>query len=144
MGFENVVVVLVVGVPAVAGVLGIVWGVRRRQRVQRLSRDGQRTVAVVDGHERVVQTEGRDKFRPVVRFHTREGSSVRTALDGSPHFETFPVETPIEIIYDPADPRHASAVGNEGDGGIMSVVVGFGFLGFAVCAYFFATSVFLN
>ncbi|MBU2667866.1 DUF3592 domain-containing protein [Actinoplanes bogorensis] len=137
MGFENVVVVFVVGVPAIAGLLGIAWGVRRRQRVRRLARDGQRIVAVVDGHERVVQDEGRDKFRPVVRFHTREGLSVRTALDGSPHYETHPVETPVEIVYDPADPHHASAVGNPGDGGMMSIVVGVVFLAIAVGASFF-------
>ena len=144
MGFGYAVVALVVGIPAIAGVLGIVFGLRRRQRVQRLVRNGQRVTAVVDGNQRVAQSEGRDTFLPVVRFHSREHGEVRTALDGSSRYQTYLTDVPMEIIYDPADPQHAMEVGNHGDGGIVAVIVGVGFLAFAVSAYFFATSGFLD
>jgi hypothetical protein len=135
MGFEY----LFVGVPVIAGLVGIVYGVRRRQQVRRLTAYGQSSTAIVEGVQRVPMDEGRDKFRPVVRFRTHEGSEVRTALDGSPSYQPPPPGTPLDILYDPADPQHARPVGNVGDRGTLTIVVGFGFLIFAVAAYFFVT-----
>jgi hypothetical protein len=139
MGFGVVVAAFVVGVPAVAGVLAIVLGLRRRQRVRQLLRDGQRITAVVAGNQRVAQSEGRDTFLPVVRFHTREGHEVRTAVDTSSSYKSHIVDVPMDIIYDPADPQRAMSVDTRGDGGIVAVVVGLGFLAFSVGAYFFVT-----
>jgi hypothetical protein len=140
MVFEYAVIAVVVGVPTVAGLAAIVAGFRRRQRVRRLDVEGQRITAIVDGNQRVAQSEGRDTFLPVVRFRTREGREIRTALDGSSRYESYLTDVPIEILYDPADPGHARSVDNRGDNGIMAVVVGFGFLAFSVLAYFFVTT----
>jgi len=140
MGFEYIVIAIVVGVPALAGLAAIVSGIRRRQRVQRLNRDGHRITAVVDGNQRVAQSEGRDTFRPVVRFHTREGAEVRTAVDGLSSYESYLTDVPMEIIYDPADPQHAMPIDYRGAGAIVAVLVGVGFLAFSVGAYFFVTT----
>jgi hypothetical protein len=140
MGFDYAVTAFVVGVPAIAGLLAIVFGIRRRQRINRLTRTGQRITAVVDGNQRVAQSEGRDTFLPVVRFHTREGSEVRTALDASPSYRSYLTDVGMDIVYDPADPQNAMPAGRSDVGGIVAVIVGAGFLLFSVCAYFFATT----
>ncbi|MBL7252798.1 DUF3592 domain-containing protein [Paractinoplanes lichenicola] len=138
-GFEYFVVALVVGAPAVFGLLAIVLGVRRRQRVRRLLADGERITAVVDGNQRMSNPESGDTFRPVVRFRTREGREVRTALDGRASNVSHLTEEPIDIVYDPADPKRAMPVG-ERDGGMMAVVAGLVFFAFSVGAYVFVTT----
>jgi hypothetical protein len=140
MGFEYFVTALVVGVPAIAGLLAIVLGLRRRHQVQRLRGTGERITAVVAGSQRVTRSEGRDSFRPVVRFHTREGREVRTAVDGPSSYESYLTDVPMEVIYDPADPNRAIAADTRGGGGFVAVAVGIVFLVFAAGAYYFVTS----
>ncbi|GAB2600878.1 hypothetical protein Aab01nite_64580 [Paractinoplanes abujensis] len=139
MGFEYFVTAFVVGAPAVFGLLAIVAGVRRRQRVRRLLEDGERITAVVDGNQRESHRRSADTFRPVVRFRTRDGREVRTALDGRSSDTSHLTEEPIEIAYDPADPERAVPVG-ERDPLVGAVVVGLVFLAFSVGAYFFVTT----
>ncbi|MBM2618519.1 DUF3592 domain-containing protein [Actinoplanes sp. LDG1-06] len=122
------------------GLAAIVLGIRRWQRVQRLHRDGHRITAVVDGNQREARSERSDVFLPVVRFHTREGRDVRTALDSSPSHREHLTDVPIEIVYDPADPQRAVPADSRGGGLFGAVAVGLFFLASSAGIWFLVTT----
>ena len=133
--FEYGVSAMVVGIPALGGLVAIFAGVRSWRRARRLVRVGQRVTAVVTDNQLVSRSEGRVGFLPVVLFRTLDGRTVTTVLEDARRHRSHLVETEFDVLYDPADPRHAATADSRGVGGLATIVVGLVFLALGTAAY---------
>ncbi|BBH68356.1 hypothetical protein ACTI_50410 [Actinoplanes sp. OR16] len=133
--FEEIVLALVVGIPALTGVALIVIAVRRWLALRALGTSGRQATARVVDNQMESRSEGRMSFRPIVTFRTDSGQEITTPLADLGGFRSHVVGTEIAVLYDPANPSAAAPV--RGTRGRLAATVVFGviFLAFAVCAY---------
>lgn len=125
----------VVGLPALVGVAAIVGGVRQWSRQRALAGSGERAGAEVVDNQMQSWSGGRTTFRPVVTFRTLSGQEVKAAVEDLDDSASHIVGTRIEVFYDPAEP--AKVTSGRGGGGNLttSIIFGLLFLGFALVAY---------
>jgi hypothetical protein len=137
-----VVSAFVVGVPALAGALMIFSAVRRWLRVRELAASGERATARVVDNQVESGTNGRMTFSPVVEFETGSGRQVTAVLGDLSGFRSHVAGTEIAVFYDGRSPTDATPAGKGTAGLAVAVVFGLVFLGFAVIAYLFTSSLF--
>ncbi|MFI5497031.1 DUF3592 domain-containing protein [Actinoplanes sp. NPDC051859] len=133
--------VLIVGIPAVAGLALISAGVRRWIRHRSLAGSGHRATAVVVDNQLQSRSEGQTHFRPVVTFRTAAGQELKTVVD-LPQSRSYLTGTEFEIYYDPQRPTEVTPVRNGQRGTITYLVFGVVFLVFALFAYQLTSTMF--
>ncbi|GGQ84898.1 DUF3592 domain-containing protein [Couchioplanes azureus] len=126
---------LIVLVSALVGVLTLLLGIRRWLRARRLLAHGTAVTAVVVDNKQRTSGENGTRFVPVVRFHTREGQEVRTALEDLAGRRSHVTGTEYTIFYDPRHPSRAAVPGRQHGPLAKSVVSGLVLLGFSFFVY---------
>jgi hypothetical protein len=132
--FEYGVSAFVIGVPMLTGVIAVVAGAVRWRRVRRLAAIGTRVTAVVTENQHMSTGEG-TRYLPVVRFRTIDGRDVKAVLGDASSHRSHLTGTPIEMVYDPGDPRRVARAGNRGGAALAAIVVGVVFIGFGMVAF---------
>jgi hypothetical protein len=126
------VIAIVVGVPALLGIVLVVFGVRGVRKRQALTAVAVPATATVVDNQVVSHTEGRIGFRPVVTFHTREGRELKVVAQEEAS-ASYIAGTPLQVLYDPARPELVIVPGRSGSA-VFLVVFGGVFIAFAVFA----------
>src|SRR5690349_12836970 len=106
--FENFVVALLVGIPALAGAALIIMAIRRWMTLRALGASGRPATARVVDNQMESGSEGRMRFRPIVTFRTDSGQDVTTTLPDLDGFRSHIVGTEIGVLYDPSNPGAAA------------------------------------
>ncbi|GAA2574133.1 hypothetical protein GCM10010435_56780 [Winogradskya consettensis] len=127
--------VMLVVLPVLAGAAMIFFGIRSWFRARRLAEIGTHVTATVVDNQEHSNSDGQITYYPVVTFRTTDGREIKTALNSSPSNTSHLTDKPIGIIYDPADPDHASTPGNRIAGTIVMIIFGLLFIGFGLVAF---------
>jgi hypothetical protein len=126
------VIAIVVGVPALLGIVLVVFGVRGVRKRQALTAVAVPATATVVDNQVVSHAEGRIGFRPVVTFHTREGRELKVVVQEEAT-ASYIAGTLLQVLYDPARPELVIVPGRS-RGAVFLVVFGGVFVAFAVFA----------
>ncbi len=130
-----------VGIPVLFGCLAIVKGLRHGRRTEQLIATGQHATAVVVDNQEQRRSEGRTQYLPVVTFRTAVGSECRAVLEDEISYRSHLAQTPIAIIYDPADPTRITTAGKSPNAGRTgAVILGLVFIAFGVVAFLLTRS----
>lgn len=132
---SSVVTVLVVGVPALAGVSMIFFAVRRWLRVRELTASGRPATARIVDNQVESGANGRMSFRPVVEFRTESGQQVTAVVGDLTGFRSHLVGTEIAVFYDAQTPTDVTPATKATAGLVGAMVFGLAFLGFSWLAH---------
>ncbi|MFI5935855.1 DUF3592 domain-containing protein [Actinoplanes sp. NPDC051494] len=142
-GFATLVSALVVGFPALVGLALVAFGIRTWLRTRTLATEGVQAIAVVVDNQHESRTDGEIIFRPVVQFRTMDGREITTALENAPSRRSHIAGRQVTVAYDPQNPERANGTGETGSrsgGGIVAIIAGTVFIGFAIVAYLLVTA----
>ena len=126
------------GLFVLAGLGLAVRGLMRMSATRALDAAGYRAVGVVVDNELTSHDDG-VSFRPVVEFRTAEGADVAAVVD-QPRSRSYLVGSSVEVVYDPDRPTRVDLAVGYRSAGVMSVVAGVVFAGFAGAALVFVLS----
>lgn len=128
---------IVTALPVLLGLNTIRRGMVLRRRSADLVRVGRQVSAVVVDNQMESRSEGRMTFRPVVRFQPATGPEV-TVVAGEGSERSFLVGSPLQVVYDPADPAKVALAGVRAGRGHVSVGILFVIMGLLAMAGFYA------